>query len=101
MIKNSLVFILLIGAVFISGCVVEEKGPTKYVYENNSSYYFILYPGGEFVAFGSSGTSASVTYHIADGDLIFTYRPLGNAIRLQKDGDSFIDPDGWRYVKTK
>ncbi len=99
--KISLVLIFLIGFVFISGCVVEEKRPVKYVYENNNSYYFILYPDGQFVAFGSSGTSASGTYHITNGDLIFTYKPLGNAIRLRKDGDSFIDPDGWRYVKTK
>jgi hypothetical protein len=99
--KIFVVLILLMGSVLLSGCVIKEKSPVKYVYEKNSSSYFILYPDGEFVAFGSSGESASGTYRIVDGDLIFTYRPFGNAITLRKDDDSFIDPDGWRYVKTK
>jgi hypothetical protein len=92
--------LILVGIVLLSGCVVEEKGPKKYTYEKDNGSYIILYPDGEFVAFDSSGTSASGTYRTVDGDLIFTYRPFGNAIKARQDGDSIIDNKGERWIKT-
>jgi hypothetical protein len=91
----------MISVVFLSGCVVEEKSPEKYTYEKDNSTYFILYPGSEFVAYYSDGTSASGTYRIADNELILTYRPFGNAIKFRKDGNSFIDDEGRKWIQTK
>ena len=97
-IRISMVIILISG--LFSGCIVNESIAGKYIYTENSKAYFILYGDGTFNAWYESGKSASGTYRYEVNTLTLTYAPFGNVVVFTKNGTTFIDDGGAKYVKT-
>ncbi len=92
------IFAIILGSLF-SGCIGNESITGKYVYTDNPKAYFILYDDFTFNAWYEDGKSASGTYRYEVNRLTLTYVPFGNVVIFNKNGTTFIDEGGARYVK--
>lgn len=97
MVRNCLVFNLLIGVVLLSGCVEQEQ---KYYSEKNSSDYIILYSDGKYIV--SEQSKGLSGYYKVENDTIFlVLEPFGNTYKLKKENGVLIDEEGKKWIKSK
>lgn len=91
--KRILIISLILISLF-SGCVSENKG-TTYSYSDGSNFT-LFNDGVVYVYLARPNIGFSGTYRINDSELYLIF-PTGMTERLSRDGNAWIDKDGWRW----